>query len=293
MRIGKLVVVGVGLIGGSAALALKRAGCVGEVVGVGRTQRNLDAALAAGIVDRAFTLQSRWTGELDDADVVLLATPVAQVPALLAAIVEAIGPRTIVTDAGSTKRDVIAAAREHLKDAIARFVPAHPIAGNERAGAEAAVAGLYEGRNVVVTPLDETDASALDAVEAMWKACGARVVALEAGEHDRIFAAVSHLPHLIAAAFMADLAVRPDADRLVALAGSGFRDFTRIAASSPEMWRDIAIANRIALVDELAAFRGALDVLEAALRDPAGHMLLDLLTTASDARRTFARTRGE
>lgn len=290
---GKLVVVGAGLIGGSVALALRRRGAVREVVGVGRSQRNLDAALARRIVDRAVTLDQPWTDELADADVVLVATPVAQLPALFAAMRGRLGAHTIVTDAGSTKADVVAAAREALGEALPRFVPAHPVAGSEESGAPAASADLYDGRNTILAPLAETDARALDTVAALWRACGANVVTLDAHEHDRIFAAVSHLPHLVSSTYVADLAVRPRAGDLLALAGTGFRDFTRLAASSPEMWRDIALANRAALVEEIAAFRGALEVLETALREGDGASLQALLTTASEARRAWARDRDD
>ena len=286
----KLVVIGVGLIGGSVALALKRRQLVERVVGVGRSRANLDEALRAGVVDQALTLDEPWTSELRDADVVLVATPVAQLPALLAAMAAALGPRTIVTDAGSTKQDVVAAARMHLGDALPRFVPAHPIAGTENSGAKAAVENLYEGRETIVTPLADTDAAALAIVRALWEACGARVVELAPRAHDRIYAAVSHLPHLLSAAYVADLAVRGDAAGLFAHAGTGFRDFTRIAASSPEMWRDITLANRDALLDEIAAFKGALDVIESALEQEDGESLKALFQSASDARRAWGRT---
>jgi len=273
-------VIGVGLIGGSAALALRARGLVRHVVGVGRTRRNLDDAIAAGIVDEALTLDDAWASSVQAADIVLIATPVAQMPRLFAAVADALGPHTVVTDAGSTKQDVVAAARAHLGDAWPRFVAAHPVAGTENSGAKAATASLFERRNVILSPTTETDAHALARVRDFWEACGASVVELDAREHDRVLAAVSHLPHLLAAAYVADLAVRADAPNLLAHAGTGFRDFTRIAAASPEMWRDITLANRDALVDEIAAFRGALDVVDSALRE-----------TASDARRAWARSR--
>jgi prephenate dehydrogenase len=291
--VGKLVVVGVGLIGGSVALALKQRGQVGEVVGVGRTRRNLDDALAAGVVDRAVTLDEPWTGELRDADIVLVATPVAQIPALFATMAGALGERTVVTDGGSTKQDVVDAARQHLGAALPRFVPAHPIAGTESSGAAAAFASLYEGRNAIVTPLAETDPAALARVQALWEACGASVVTLDARTHDRIFAAVSHFPHLLSVAYMTQVAARPDASALLALAGTGFRDVTRIAAASPEMWRDILLANRDALADEFAAFRIALDAIESAMRQGDGATLESLLRSASDARREWGRARSE
>ena len=289
----KLVVIGVGLIGGSVALALKRHGGVERVVGVGRSRANLDEALEAGIVDVAITLDEPWTSELRDADIVVIATPVAQIPALFAAMAGSLDARTIVTDAGSTKQDVVAAAREHLRDALPRFVPAHPIAGTENSGAGAALPTLFEGRNVILTSLAETSEVAIEAVHAMWQACGAQIVRLDPRTHDRIFAAVSHLPHLLSAAYVADLAVRSNAVELFAHAGTGFRDFTRIAAASPEMWRDITLANRDALIVEIAAYRGALDVIEAAMQQADGDSLKTLFESASEARCAWGRSRND
>ncbi len=289
--IGKLVVVGVGLIGGSFALALREARHVGCVVGVGRTRANLDAALARGIVDRAHTLDSAWTRELADADLVLLAAPVAQLPDLFASIAPALGARTVVTDAGSTKQDVIAAARAALGAKLPRYVPAHPIAGTEHTGAAAAFPTLYRDRNVVVTPLAETDADALALVADAWRACGAQVRELEPARHDRIFAAVSHLPHVLAFALVRDLAGRPDASDYFGYAASGFRDFTRIAGSSPEMWRDIALANRDALLAEIAAYREALDALSTLIAAGDAHGLDRAFSQASEARRAWDRQR--
>lgn len=289
----RLVVVGVGLIGGSVALALKRRGVVREVVGVGRSRRNLDDALAVGAVDRACTLDERWTDEIARADGVLVATPVAQFPALFAAMAQALPARAFVTDAGSTKQDVVEAARAHLGTAFPRFVPAHPIAGTEHSGAKAAFATLYEGRQVIVTPEPDTDAAALAAVTALWQACDAQVTTLTALRHDRIYAAVSHFPHMLSAVYMASIAGRPDAGELTSFAGTGFRDVTRIAASSPEMWRDIGLANRAALLDELAAFRGPLAALEQALRDNDAEKLEALLAIAAWARRSWGKQRDE
>lgn len=287
MRIGKLVVVGVGLIGASCALALRRADAVGAVVGVGRSQSNLDAALACGAVDRICRLDGPWTTELADADVVLVATPVGQYPALLGAIAAVIGDDTTVTDAGSTKDDVVATARVAFGARFARFVPGHPIAGSDASGAAAASAALFDGRNVVLTPLPETAPDACVRVRGLWEACGARVVTLAPAVHDRIYAAVSHLPHVIAFALMAEFAARPDAAELLAHAGSGFRDFTRIAGSSPEMWRDIALANRAALRTEIARFRNALDAADALIAAGDATALDALFGRAAAARRQW------
>lgn len=291
MRIAKLVVVGVGLIGGSCALALKRAGAVGEIVGVGRTQANLDAALARSVIDRACTLDDNWARETSDADVVLVAAPVAQFPVLFAAMADAIGPATIVTDAGSTKQDVIAAARHAFTGSLPRFVPGHPVAGTEHTGAAAAFASLFESRNVILTPIPETAREATERVALLWQACGARVTTLEAQRHDAVFAAVSHLPHVLAFALVAELAARPDAAAYFDHAASGFRDFTRIAAGSPEMWRDIALANRDALLAEIDRYDDALRRARALVAAGDGAGLAALFHQASVARRAWESRR--
>ena len=251
----RIVVCGVGLIGGSFALAAKRAGICGEVVGVGRSQATLDTALRLGIVD---AITSDWASALRGADLVLLGMPVGQMAGVMQAMVPHLGPDTVVTDAGSTKADVIAAARACLGAHAARFVPGHPIAGAERSGAEAARADLFDGKRVVLTPLDENPPACVEAVAEAWRACGARVSQLSGAEHDRVFAAVSHLPHLLAFALVHEFAGRANADQLFGFAASGFRDFTRIASSHPEMWRDICIANRHALLGELDAYMAEL-----------------------------------
>jgi len=286
-RIAKLVVVGVGLVGGSYALALRAAGQVGTVVGIGRGRANLDAARALGIVDRAVAVDADWTRELADADLVLLATPVAQFPVLFADMAGRLPTHAVLTDAGSTKQNVIAAARRHLGDALPRFVPGHPIAGTEHTGATAAFATLYQGRNVVLTPITENDPAAVATVAALWTACGARVRELDAEAHDRIFAAVSHLPHLLAFALVDLLAARPDAAEVFRYAASGFRDFTRIAAGSPEMWRDIALANRDALLGEIDAYRAEVDRIAAMVAASDGAALEAVFARASTARREW------
>ena len=291
MRIDKLAVVGVGLIGGSCALALKRAGVVGTVVGIGRTAANLDCALRLRIIDRARRLDEDWTRELHDADVVLLAAPVAQYPALFAALAPAIGKNTLVTDAGSTKQDVIRAARTTFGDALPRFVPGHPIAGTEHTGAAAAFASLFEGRNVILTPMPETARAATERVAGLWQACGARVTTMDAPRHDAVFAAVSHLPHVLAFALVAELAARPDAASYFDNAASGFRDFTRIAAGSPEMWRDIALANRDALLVEIDRYGDALAGTRALVAAGDGEGLAALFRQASTARREWEAKR--
>lgn len=289
LRLGKLVVVGIGLIGGSFALALRAAGAVDVIVGVGRTRANLDCALARGIVDRICMSFDPWTAELEDADLVLLAAPVGELPGLFAAVAHHLGPATVLTDGGSTKQDVIAAARAELSARFPCYVPAHPIAGTEHTGAAAAFPTLFRDRNVVLTPLAETDPGAVTLVEQAWQATGARIRRLDAAVHDRIFAAVSHLPHVLAFALVDELAARPDAEAFFTYAASGFRDFTRIAAGSPEMWRDIALANRDALLDEVAAYRRQLDRIAGMIAAGDGAALHAAFTRASDARRAWGR----
>jgi prephenate dehydrogenase len=285
--LGKLVIVGVGLIGGSFALALKEAGAVRRVVGVGRNRSNLDTAARLGIADSVYTLDEPWTAELGNADLVLLATPVGQMARLFAAIAPALGATTAVTDAGSTKQDVIAAARAHLGASLPRFVPGHPIAGTERSGASAASGTLFRDRNVVLTPLAETSADALARVRWSWLRCGAEVRMLEAARHDAILAAVSHLPHLLAYTFMAELAGRADSAELLDHAGTGFRDFTRLASSHPSMWRDVCLANRAALRRELAIYRDELERIESLITQGDGDALQALFDRARAARETW------
>jgi prephenate dehydrogenase len=255
MAFGKVVVCGVGLIGGSFALALKAAGAVREVVGLGRSRGPLEEALKLGVIDH---IASDWEEAARDADLVLLGMPVGQMPAVMAALAPHLQPGTIVTDGGSTKSDVVAAARAAFGDKVAQFVPGHPIAGAEKSGVSAAKTELYVDKRVVLTPLPENPAAAVTRVRNAWEACGAKLSELSPAEHDSVFAAVSHLPHLLAFALVHDLASRENADQLFGFAAGGFRDFTRIASSHPEMWRDICIANRTALLKELDAYMAEL-----------------------------------
>jgi prephenate dehydrogenase len=283
LHIPRLAIVGTGLIGGSLAAALKQAGVVDEIIGLGRRRETLEQARTLGLID----VIADSPAQLSGADVVMLATPVAQMQIVLKDIAPHLGEKTIVTDAGSTKRDVIFAAREALGRNFSRFVAGHPIAGAESNGPQAARADLFIGRAVVLCPEAETDPAAVERVAALWQATGAQVVSMDAARHDRIFAAVSHLPHLAAFALVDDLAGRPDAADFFRFAASGFRDFTRIAASSPEMWRDIALANREALLEELAAYRGKLDEIAAALEKGDVAVLEAIFSRASNARRNW------
>jgi prephenate dehydrogenase len=247
----KLVVCGVGLIGGSFALGLKAAGKVDSVLGLGRTRGPLDEACRLGVIDR---IADGWADALAGAELVLLATPVGQMEAVFTALAPHLGPGTIITDGGSTKTDVVAAARAGLGNKIGQFIPGHPIAGAEKSGVAAAKPDLYADRRVVLTPLAENSPADVARLQSIWEACGAKVSRLAPEEHDRVFAAVSHLPHLLAFALVHDFAQRPNSDQLFGFAAGGFRDFTRIASSHPEMWRDICVANRGALLQELDAY---------------------------------------
>ena len=258
----KIVIFGAGLIGGSFALALRKAGAAGEVVGFGRGVQTLAHAKQLGIIDR---IGKDVAAEVADADLVMLATPVGQMAELMARIAPHLGTKTLITDGGSTKSEVVRDAYAHLGKRVAQFVPAHPIAGAEQSGAAAARADLFQWKKVVLTPLPENSAVAVDRVRHAWQLCGAMVSELTPKEHDEVFAVVSHLPHLLSFALVYDIAQRDNRGLLLSFAASGFRDFTRIAASSPEMWRDICLANREALLNELQIYIAELNRMSAAL----------------------------
>jgi len=283
----RIVICGVGLIGGSFALALKSAGLVKTVVGVGRRRETLEEALRLGILDEIAT---DWAVALKGADLLLLAMPVGQMDAVMAAAAPHLEPQTLVTDAGSTKSDVFEAAYNHLGNSLANVVPAHPIAGAEKSGPAAASASLYQGKRVVLTPLPENDPTSIDRVRAAWAACGAVMSQMSPQDHDRVFAAVSHLPHLLAFGLVHEIQARGNAEQLFSFAASGFRDFTRIAGSHPEMWRDICVANRHALLAELDAYLTELAYLRALLMQGDGKALESLFAEASAARNAWAET---
>ena len=279
--IDKLVVIGVGLIGGSLASALRKAGWVREIVGVGRGLANLEAALELGVIDSYSQDAARAVA---DADMVVIGATLGSTAEILETIAPALGAATVVTDVGSTKADVIVAARATLGVHFPRFVPGHPIAGTEMSGAAAAFAELYVDHRIILTPLVDTDANALARVQAMWEATGAQVSRMAVEDHDRVLAATSHLPHMLAFTLVDMLATASDADNIFAFAAGGFRDFTRIASSSPEMWRDIALSNREALLTMCENFSVRLDHLMQALRDGDGATLERSFQRAKEAR---------
>lgn len=281
----KLVIFGVGLIGGSVALALKKQANAPLCVGVGRNQASLDQALALHIIDEATT---DIATALNDADMVLIAAPVAQTERILKSIQPHLNNKTIVTDAGSTKTDVLAIAKTVLGGQAKQFVGGHPIAGAEKSGPTAAMDDLYIGKYVVLTPSAENEPTAINQVRQLWLDCGANVVEMSAEKHDGIFATVSHLPHVLAFALVEDMASRNNADELFQFAASGFRDFTRIAGSSPEMWRDISFANRTALLNEINTYELALAKLKQTLAAEDSEGLQALFERASKARNDWA-----
>ncbi len=278
----KLAVIGVGLIGGSFALALKQAKVAAHVVGVGRSAANLKLALERGAID---SIAADPAAAARGADLVFLATPVSYYPKILSSM--SLHSKAVVTDAGSTKRDVVAAARNALKEKIAQFVPGHPIAGAEKSGVAAATPDLFRNRRVILTPLPENPVSAVRTVEQAWESCGARIARMTAEEHDSVLAAVSHLPHVLAFALVHDIAARENAAQLFSYAAGGFRDFTRIASSHPEMWRDICIANRDRLLAEIGRYTREVDALKKILESAEPAALEKLFTEARDARQRW------
>jgi prephenate dehydrogenase len=277
----QLGVIGCGLMGGSFALALKQAGLVERVVGFSPSPGTTAKACEMGVIDVA---AESAQGAASGADIVLLAVPVAATETTLRAIRDQVHTGVLVMDVGSTKRDVVDAARRVLKDRVAAFVPAHPIAGKEMAGVSHADAPLFKDRQVILTPIDQTAAALVEKAVAVWTAVGSKVRVMTPEAHDAAFAAVSHLPHLLAFAYFTGILQQKDAEDFLALAGPGFRDFTRIAASDASIWRDILIANREEVLKQSERFRGALGVLEQVLRNGQGESLEALVRGVSEAR---------
>ena len=275
-----VVVFGVGLIGGSFALALKAAGVAKRIIGLGRNQANLQRAIKLGVIDEA----SEDPAVVAEADLVLIATPVGQMGKIMQAIAPHLAAHTVVTDGGSTKQDVVALAYSKLKGRVAQFVPGHPIAGAEHSGVDAAKADLYRGRRVVLTPLPENSERSIRRVRAAWRVCGAKLYSMQPAEHDSVFAAVSHLPHLLSFALVDQVARHPNGKQLFDYAAGGFRDFTRIASSHPEMWRDICVANRKALLTELTGYQRELAEVKQLLRTGDAPGLEKLFARARSAR---------
>lgn len=283
----KIAIFGVGLIGGSFALGLKKAGLPVHITGVGRHPATMQTALQLGIID---SISDNAEQALDGAGFALIAAPVAQTGAILSAMLPHWHDGLVVSDAGSTKSDVVAAARALLGERIAQFVPAHPIAGRELNGPQAALPDLYQGKKVVITELSENTADHVALVAGLWQHCGALIHHLSPAEHDAVFAAVSHLPHLLAYTLVDEVAHKGHADLLFQYAASGFRDFTRIAGSSPEMWRDITLANRSALLAEIDCYSARLAQLRQALEQQDGAAIEASYSHAQQARLRWIQT---
>lgn len=287
MKIERLALIGCGLMSGSFALALRAQGLVGQVVAYTPSAATRERALALGVIDQAAQSVAEAA---QGADVVLLGVPVATTAQALTELAPVIAAHTLVMDVGSTKGDVVAAARKTLPERLPQFVPAHPIAGKEKAGVAHAEASLYQGRRTILTPLPETDAAQIARATALWQAVGSTVLTMSAAQHDHVFAAVSHLPHLLAFATVSSLAHQSDGAALLAQAGPGFRDATRIAASDATVWRDILLANRAAVSQQVAHLRQSLDQFEAAMHAQDGAALHALIDEASRIRAAWKLT---
>lgn len=286
----QLGVIGCGLMGGSFALALRRSGLVKRVVGYSKSPSTTEKARRMGVIDQA--AESALLA-VAGSDIVLMAVPVAASEATFRAIRHLIEPGVLLMDVGSTKRDVVDAARRVLKEALPNFVPAHPIAGKEVAGIEHADVTLYQGRQVILTPLPQTAPNLIQAATDVWAAVGSQVLRMSPENHDAAFAAVSHLPHLLAFAYFNGVAGQPAARDFLSLAGPGFRDFTRIAASDPAVWRDILLANREELQKQLTQFRQALDAMEYVMGSGNADALEQLIRAASAGRSGWTLNSGK
>lgn len=277
----RLTVIGVGLIGGSLARALREHRAVGEVVGCGRGRDNLERAVQLGVIDRYELDPGR---AVQGADLVFIAVPLGSMRNIFAALRDQLAPDAVVTDGGSVKGCVVQDAEAVFGGVPPFLVPGHPIAGTEHSGVEASFASLYQDRRVILTPLETTDPAALERVSAMWRLCGAEVTRMEVHHHDEVLAATSHLPHMLAYSLVDSLARMRENDEIFRYAAGGFRDFTRIASSSPVMWRDICLANHEALAVMLATFTQELRDLAAALQRQDGQELLEIFSRAKAAR---------
>ena len=277
----QLGVIGCGLIGGSFALALKRGGLVKRVLGYSKSPSTTEQAKRLGVIDDA--AESALLA-VSGSDIVLIAVPVSATETTLKAIRHLVEPGVLFMDVGSTKRDVVDTARRVLRERVGSFVPAHPIAGKEVAGIANADASLYVGRQVILTPIAQTDPQLVQRATDVWSAVGAQVLKMTPENHDAAFAAVSHLPHLLAFAYFSAVCKQPAGRDYLSLAGPGFRDFTRIAAGEPQVWRDILVANREELLKQSARFRHTLDAMEHAIRSGNTEALEDLIRQASEAR---------
>ncbi|MCB1859654.1 MAG: prephenate dehydrogenase/arogenate dehydrogenase family protein [Gammaproteobacteria bacterium] len=281
MLIRRLAVIGVGLIGGSLARALRNAGEVGEIIGCGRNRDNLERGVELGVIDG---FNQDIGAAVSGADAVFLGIPLGAMGAAFRALRGCIAEDTLITDGGSAKGSVVADCRSAFGFLPPGFVPGHPIAGTERSGVEASFAELYQKRRVILTPTEATSDEALDKVERMWRACGAEVTRMSIEHHDEVLAATSHLPHMLAYSLVDALAQMKENDEIFRYAAGGFRDFTRIASSNPVMWRDICVANRAALGAAMDVYIAAMKDLAETIRQGDGERLLEVFSRAKAAR---------
>lgn len=282
--INKLVIFGVGLIGGSLGLALRQANYCQQIIGCGRNIAALKKAVELGAID-SFSLDSKVA--VQDADVVLLAVPMGAMPAVLMQIKDALPPSCVLTDAGSTKGSIVEQVRTVMGMEYTQFVPGHPVAGREKSGVEAAVVDLYQGRRVILTPTKQTDPQALAAVAAMWEVTGALVEPMSVAMHDQVLAATSHLPHVLAFSLVDTLLNMPQQEDILRYAAGGFRDFTRIASSDPVMWRDICLYNSTAILEMIQALQINLNEFAGLIREQDGEALHQRMTKAKQARDNY------
>jgi prephenate dehydrogenase len=281
----RLCVIGVGLIGGSFARALRHAGLVQEIIGCGRNESNLAKAKALGVIDSFETDPVR---AVQGADVVFISVPLGAMRKIFSAISGVLDESTVLTDAGSAKASVVADAVSAFGRIPKNFVPGHPIAGTENSGVEASFPELYENRRVILTPLPETDPEAVQAVRKLWQATGALVNEMSVEHHDEILAATSHLPHMLAFTLVDSLARLNDQKEVFDYAAGGFRDFTRIASSDPVMWRDICLANQAAILAMIDRFSGDLDAIRQSIAEGDSESILAMFKTAKTARDEFS-----
>lgn len=284
----KLVVVGVGLIGGSLALALRRAGAVRKIIGVGRSQTNLKKAIEAGVVD---AVAAQIDEAARDADMIVLATPVNTISHCLNQLSSDLASKVVITDVGSVKADIMHAAKKSLAGGYMNFVPGHPVAGREQSGIDAVRADLFDNHKVVLTPDHETDAKAISLVSSMWEATGASIIFMDQQEHDAVLSLTSHLPHILSYAMMNYLISAENTERHYEMAAGGFYDFTRTASSDPEMWRDISLMNRRRLLHDIQKFQNQLEEIASMIRGGEEQQLQQLFEDARLARSLIADRR--
>lgn len=279
--IDRLAIIGVGLIGGSLALALKQAGEVKHVVGCGRNEKNLIKGVELGVID---SYQVSIADAVKGADIVVLAIPLGSMQTVFEKIAGVISSQTVITDVGSAKASVVQVATECLGERIRQYVPGHPIAGTEKSGVEAGFASLYQNRKVILTPLESTDKDAIETIDKMWRHCGASIEYLSVQHHDKVLAATSHLPHMLAFALVTFLSGLNDHDEIFRYAAGGFRDFTRIASGDPVMWRDVCLSNGDALLSLIDAYKDELDLVSEAIKNQDADRLLELFSKAKSER---------